>query len=134
MTIPHIEIVGTGNITTAGVYVGMATSAKDSSVENKRFIRDFREAYSRNPLIRERLGRRFHQTGVGGEEAGRLKLLHPRAVAGGAVSGHKLLCLKHLRSFRALDPPRRSRFLYPGIRGRSKQYAFGPADAAGNCP
>ena len=82
-----------------------------------RFIREFREAYSRSPPIRERLGRRFRRAGVGGLEAGRLRVVPTRAAVGGAVSGRKLACFKHLRCFRPLDPRRRSRFLYPGIRG-----------------
>jgi len=81
------------------------------------FIRDFREAYSRSLMTRDQPGRRFLRAGAGGLEAGRLWLIALRATEGGAVRGRKLPCFKHLRSFRALNPPRRSRFLYPGNRG-----------------
>ena len=103
-----------------GGRVGMnvfRTAEHNPAFHYLRFIREFREAYSCSPLIRERLGRRFRRAGVVGHEAGRLKVIRPGAAEGGPVSGRKLLCFKHLRSLRALDPRRRSRFLYPEIRG-----------------
>ncbi len=96
---------------------GLKKGNAEADPPELRFIREFREAYSRSPLIRERLARRFRRAGFGGLEAGRLRLVRPRAAEGGAVSGRKLLCFMHLRSFRALDPRRRNRFIYPGIRG-----------------
>lgn len=81
------------------------------------FIREFREAYSRCHLFREWFGRRFRRAGVGGQEADRLRLARPRAPESGPVSGRKLLCFKHLRTFKGLDPVRRSRFLYPEMPG-----------------